>query len=382
MKTTFLELKKYFLFLILLSVTLSLYTAHFAHMNNWLIFKASFFHLLEGTSLYQLYPHEYNDLYKYSPSFALFMAPLSLLPAWLGAILWNLIGASLFILAICKLPISHSTRKGIFWISLPEFIGSTQGFQSNIHLVALLVLFWVYLENKQVFLANTNLLTSAFIKIFGILAACLFIFHEYSTKNLKFFLKNIFVGLALFIFFSFFPAIIIGWDSLIFQYKEWLILLKNDASISYGFSLMGFIHGISGLEFNYLPIQIAGGLSLLLSFFFFRKGDQNSRLMALIALCYFLIVFNHKSESPTFIIAMMAFGIHQGLIANQRLRWSLIVFTMGCVSLMYSDIFRSIKQSHLDVYCVKVWPFLILYPLAITQGFIKKSVKQHSELHS
>lgn len=359
-------------------MALSFFTANFGHMNNWLIFRASFFHLMDGTSLYQLYPQEHQDLFKYSPSFALLMAPLSYLPAWLGAVLWNLLGAVLFIIALKKLPITDSQRTGTFWICLPEFIGSTQGFQSNIHMIAMLALFWVYLEEQKVFLSSSNLLGSFFIKIFGVLGGCLYIFREYSLRNIRFFAKSIVSLILLFIAFSLLPALFVGMDSLQFQYIEWFTMLKMDASQSYGFSLMGIIHGFTGLEFERLPIQIAGGISLLLSFFIFRNGNQQARLLGLVALCYFLILFNHKSESPTFIIAMFAFGIHQGMITNSKLRWGLIVFTLGCVSLMYSDLFRHIKQSHLDVYSVKVWPFVFLYPMALFHWGVAK--KQNIKL--
>ncbi len=368
----FLRLKKTYFFLIALSIVLSLFTALQAHMNNWLIFKSSFHHLLDGSSLYHLYPNEHHDLYKYSPTFALFMAPLAFLPSWLGACLWNLLGTGLFLLALLKLPLSDSQRKGVFWISLPEFIGSTQGFQSNIHMVALLMLFWVALEEQATMKASFCLMGSFFIKIFGLLGGCLFIFSEYSTKRPKLFFIHILTQIKVFTVLAILPAVFVGWDSLMFQYQEWLALLKMDAAQSYGFSLMGVVHGVTGWDFDRLPIQIAGGLSLLASFFYFRKGDQTARMVGLIALCYFLILFNHKSESPTFIIAMMAFGIHQSLIANQRLRWSLIAFTMGCVSLMYSDLFREFKQSHFDVYSVKAWPFLILYPMALTHWGLPK----------
>lgn len=365
-------LSKQSIFLLALSIGLSFFTARFGHMNNWLIFRASFFHLLDGTSLYQLYPGEHNDLFKYSPSFALLMAPLSILPAWLGAVLWNLFGASLFIFALSKLPLKDNHKRGVFWICLPEFIGSTQGFQSNIHMVALLVLFWVYLEEKKVLLSTSNLLGSFFIKIFGVLGGCLYIFSDYSFKNWRFFLKSMGSLVLLFIGISLLPALFVGMESLRFQYIEWLKMLQMDASQSYGFSLMGVIHGFTGLEFDRLPFQIAGGISLLLSFFISRNGNQQARLLGLIALCYFLILFNHKSESPTFIIAMFAFGIHQALIVDQKMRWTLIIVTLGCVSLMYSDLFRHIKQSHLDVYSVKVWPFLILYPMALCHWCVAK----------
>jgi hypothetical protein len=367
------EFKNYAFFLLAISIVLSLYTAFFSHMNNWLIFKSSFFHLIEGNSLYRLYPAEHHDLYKYSPSFALLMGPLAILPSWLGGLLWNLIGALLFLWAILILPLNLKNQKSIFWISLPEFIGSTQGFQSNIHMISLLIIFWVALEKQRPLLSSIGLLASFFIKIFGILAACLFLFQKYSIKNLNFLIKTLIWLFIVTILLIFLPLPITGWEGLLFQYQEWLLLLKMDASQSYGFSLMGFLHGVFNIEVNTLILQIMGGLSLILSYLYFQKGNENVRLMGFVALCYFLIVFNHKSESPTFIIAMVAFAIHQSLIANKTLRWFLILFTLGCVSFMYSDLFRSIKQSHLDLYCVKVWPFLILYPMSIFQLNILKN---------
>lgn len=374
---TFFRLKKTFLFLILLTTVLSVFTAFQSHMNNWLIFKASFQHLLAGTNLYIHYPEEHMDLFKYSPTFALFMAPLSYLPAWLGGTLWNVLGAILFIMALIQLPINDQQRKAVFWISLPEFIGSTQGFQSNIHVVSLLMLFWAYLEKEKPWSAALNLLASFFIKIFGILACCLFIFDRYSFKKPKIFAKHIIALMTVFIVLTLLPALFVGFDSLIFQYQQWGRLLKMDAAQSYGFSLMGFIHSLSGWNFNRLPWQVVGGLSLVLSFFYFRKSAQKGRLLGLIALCYFLIVFNHKSESPTFIIAMMAFGLHQSLIINQKLRWFLIVLTLTCVSVMYSDLFRQYRQTMMDAYVVKLWPFLILYPMAIFHVGIKDPSQNH-----
>ncbi len=366
-------------FLIFLTLGLSLYNALFTHMNNWLIFRSSFYHIIDGLNLYALYPQEHHDLYKYSPIFALIIAPLAILPPWLGAVLWNLLGTLLFVLALKKLNLPMSAKKGIFWISLPEFIGSTQGFQSNIHLVSLLILCFTYLEDNKKWQSMFALNLSLFIKIFGGLGALLPLFYLYQpingnpeNKKIKLTEAPLLQGATLFIIFSFLPILVIGWDSLILQYKNWLVLLRSDAAQSYGFSLMGVIHSFTHSDFDRLPIQLAGGISLVLSFLYFRKGDQQQRLMSLVSLCYFLIVFNHKSESPTFIIAMIGFGIHQHFIRNQKLRWGLIIFTLGCVSLMYSDLFRSIKQSHLDRYCVKVWPFLILYPLALFQGFLTK----------
>ncbi len=365
--TAFLRLKKTFIFLLVLSVGLSLFTAFQSHMNNWLIFKASFNHLINGTSLYIPYPSEHHDLFKYSPTFALLMAPLAVLPAWLGATLWNLSGAVLFLWALLQLPIQDSQRQAVFWISLPEFIGSTQGFQSNIHMVALMMLFWVALEKEKPIQAAFFLFGSFFIKIFGIVAGALYLFSSYTWSQPRKIAQHALVLAKVFVLLLILPAVFIGWDSLLFQYQEWWSLLKMDAAHSYGFSLMGVVHGFTGWEFRNFPFQLFGALSLAGTFLAFRKASQPERLIGLIAVCYFMVLFNHKSESPTFVIAMMAFGLHTSFIKNRKMRWTLIAFTLGCVSLLYSDLFRTYKQSVFDVYSVKVWPFLILYPLALLQ---------------
>ncbi|MCJ8278179.1 MAG: DUF2029 domain-containing protein [Bdellovibrionales bacterium] len=364
-ENTLQDLKKHFIFLFLFSMALSFYTATFSHMNNWLIFKASFFHLLDGQSLYIHYPQEHHDLYKYSPTFALLMAPLSILPANIGATMWNLLGALLFAFALVKLPVKSSVKKGIFWVSLPEFIGSTQGFQSNIHMIALLALFWSYLEEEKAFPTALCILLSFFIKIFGIIALILFLFSKYSTGNFRFLFKFILSFALTTLALIFLPSLFIGLDGLEFQYLEWVKMLKTDITQSYGFSAMGVFHAITGWHFNHLIFQLAGAAVMSLCFLWSRNGDQATRQLGFISVGYFLILFNHRSESSTFIIAMMVFGLHQALISPPKLRWSMIIFTLGCVSFMYSDLFREIKKSHLDVLCVKAWPFLFLWPMGL-----------------
>ena len=57
--------------------------------NNYLIFKYSFSHLVTGLNLYELYPVDHGDYFKYSPTFAFFMGILFYLPNWLGLLFWN-----------------------------------------------------------------------------------------------------------------------------------------------------------------------------------------------------------------------------------------------------------------------------------------------------
>ncbi len=359
------------LFSLFLSFILSVHTILFGHMNNWLIFKNSFFHLLNGTNLYKLYPNEATDIFVYSPSFALVMAPLSILPDSIGAILWNLIGAILLLSAILKLPLEDTQKRAIIWISLPEFIGSTQNFQSNIHITALILWFWINIENQRPFFSSLCILGGLFIKIFGVVLATSYLNLHYSVKNPKFLFKSLFFLTLGFVIIALAPLLVTSWDTLSMQYTEWFNILQWRSARTYGFSLMGIIHGLTGWKPNNLIFQIVGGLSLLASLAYHYRDNRQGRLLSLVSIMYFMILFNHGSESPTYIIVMVAFGIHQSMIANKKLRWFLIVFTLGCVSLLYSDPLRAWSPIF-NQYAAKAWPLVLLYPMALLRVGVPK----------
>lgn len=64
-------------------------------INNFLIFKNAFWHVIEQKNLYAAYPEEYEDLYFYGPVFSFVVAPFAVLPTWIGVILWVLFNAFL-----------------------------------------------------------------------------------------------------------------------------------------------------------------------------------------------------------------------------------------------------------------------------------------------
>ena len=67
--------------------------------NVFRIFRQSFWHLVAGRNLYTAYPSEQGgapaDLFKYSPTAALFFAPFALPPYGLALLAWSLLGALL-----------------------------------------------------------------------------------------------------------------------------------------------------------------------------------------------------------------------------------------------------------------------------------------------
>ncbi|MFO1183564.1 MAG: glycosyltransferase family 87 protein [Bauldia sp.] len=145
-------------------------------VNNYVIFRQSFVHLMAGADLYARYPAEHVDLYKYSPTFALFMAPFAALPLWLGVLLWTLLNALPPLLAVYRLPISGQAKAFVVLFSLTKLVGALQNTQSNGLVLALMIGVFVALEARRPVLAALATAAGAAIKLFGGAAGILFIF--------------------------------------------------------------------------------------------------------------------------------------------------------------------------------------------------------------
>jgi hypothetical protein len=100
--------------------------------ENYVIFKNAFTHLLAGLNPYAAYPSEQWDLFKYSPAFAVAMAPFAAVPDVIGLPAWNLLNALLPLSALWAIPVlSDQQRRFCAWFLLPELVISLQNSQSN-----------------------------------------------------------------------------------------------------------------------------------------------------------------------------------------------------------------------------------------------------------
>src|SRR6202008_2976962 len=99
--------------------------------------------------LYPLYPAEHYDVYKYSPSFALWMAPFAWLPDLPGLILFNLLNIIVLIIALRKLPLSQPRLSLFLFFILIETMISLTSSQVNVLISGLLILAWHSLEKDR-----------------------------------------------------------------------------------------------------------------------------------------------------------------------------------------------------------------------------------------
>ncbi|MFK8006522.1 MAG: glycosyltransferase family 87 protein [Saprospiraceae bacterium] len=336
--------------------------------NNYLIFKQSFFHLLEGKDLFILYPQEHWDLYKYSPTFSLLMAPLAILPDVIGLFFWNLLNALVLFFGIKKLQIPTQLKKVGFQKShafILLFVGlelmtSLQNEQSNGLLAGLIILAFVFLEKEKIWLGTLCIALTFYIKIFGIVAFALFL--VYPQKG-KFILSSavwmIVLGLL--------PAVFVGLDQLVFLYESWGKMLGEDHAASYGYSVMGWLQSWFGLQVSKNVIVLLGVVLFCLPLVKLKHySNYDFRWRLLVSILIWVVIFNHKAESPTFVIAMSGVGIWYFFSEKTRMNLALVILVFVFTSLSPTDLFpRFLREQFVipyvmkAVFCIFIWGKII-----------------------
>jgi len=325
--------------------------------NNYVIFKQSFFHLIHKQDLYVAYPEEYWDLYKYSPAFALFFGGLSVLPDVVGLFLWNLLNAFVLFIAIYKLPkIDVKYKNFMLLVACIETLTAMQNSQSNGLMVGLLILAFCMLEKGNYLLATLFISLTVFIKLFGLIACVLFIF--YSKKA-----RVVLYMLGWCVLFAIIPGLFVGFDQLIFLYKSWLNMLANDHSISNGYSVIGWLKTWFNLELNKLLVLLIGLVLLLLPLIKTNKyKDYSFRLTLLASILIWIVIFNHRAESPTFVIAITGVSIWFFSQVPKKENITLLILAIVFTCLSPTDLFpKYIRQNFLEVYVIKAVPCIIIW---------------------
>jgi len=203
--------------------------------NNFRIFKFSFYHLIHNQDIYQLFPDDHWDLYKYSPAFALCFGLLSWMPDIFGLFLWNLINSLCLFAGIRLLPdLSDEKKSLILLFCLLEMLLSIQNTQSNGLMAGLTVLAFAFAERRNYLLSTLCIVFSFYIKIYGALAFVMYLFYP---GKLRLF------GWSLFwmAFFALIPLVVVSGPQLLSLYNSWWHLLIDDRSASTGVSVMGIM---------------------------------------------------------------------------------------------------------------------------------------------
>ena len=325
--------------------------------NNFRIFKFSFFHLIHNRDIYRLFPDDHWDLYKYSPAFALSFGLIAWLPDVIGLFLWNLINALCLFAGIRLLPgLSDERKSWILLFGLLEMLLSIQNTQSNGLMAGLVVLSFALAERRQYMLSTLCVVFSFYIKIYGALA---FIFYLFYPGKLRL------AGWSIFwmAFFALVPLAVVSGPQLVFLYQSWLHLLLNDRSASTGVSVLGLLDTWFHLSVSKNVVTLAGLLLFLLPLIHIRRyEDMTFRLLYLASVLIWMVIFNHKAESPTYIIAISGIGIWYFSQRADPLNRALLIASFLLITMSVSDLVPApIRNGFIRPYGIKAVMAIVVW---------------------
>ena len=360
-------------FVIAIAVSLHRYFLGEEHYGNYLIFKNSFYNLTHGRDLYALYPEWKIDLFKYSPTFAVLFSPFSIFPDYIGLVLWNLVNAMALFLSVKMINMDENKKAFILWFVLIELITSMQNYQSNALTASLMIFVFAFLERKKYLLAGVLVAVGFYIKLFGVLISLMWFFYK---GKFEFFISAIISLVVLFAL----PMIFVSPNELIEIYKSWFHLLSTDVSHELNHSVMSIMKNWFGIEANKTYVQIFGLILLAIPLFKWKLYQENNfRMLFLCSILIWTIIFNHKAESATYIVAVAGCAIWFFNSEKSITDKSLIILLFLLTILSPTDLFpKSVRESYIVPYSLKALPCILVwikiqYELLIFRGRIKEA---------
>ena len=300
----------------------------FQFANDFAIFRASFWNLIAGRDLYVLRLDQAHDYFKYSPSFALLFAPFAVLPFAVGLFLWNVVNALALFFALRLLLPRDKASVAQALVFLP-MLRSMQASQSNALVAALIIFAFVCYERGWLWRGGIAVGLGAVTKIFPLAALIFALPRRDRVRAVLISILTIVVLLAL-------PLLVVSPRGLIAQYQSWSALEKTETS-QLGSSVMSLFHD-AGLGWPAWPIQLVG-CAIVLGVLLARLRDWDDRMVRLQFLAFvmvFCVIFNHRAERQSAVIAIS--GLVIWYLSSPRAAWrtSLFVIVFSLVSLVGS----------------------------------------------
>jgi hypothetical protein len=243
---------------------------------------------------------------------------------------------------------------------LKELMTCISNSQSNGLVAGLVVLTFVALERDRGGWAGLCLALSFYLKIYGAAAGILCLFYPCRWRTVAWSAIWTVVLGAL-------PLLVVPPDQLIAQYRSWLVILQSDHHASYGLSAMGVAEAWLGIHDIDGWILLAGTVGFLVPLLRVREYDDlEFRLGMLASLLVWLVIFNHKAESPTYVVAVTGLAIWYVSAPRTRLDVILLGATFLLTCLSHTDLFpRSVRRNVFGPLRIKAVGSLVVWPRMI-----------------
>lgn len=348
--------------------SLTAYTSY----NNYVIFKYSFFHLIDKIDLYALHLDEHWDLYKYSPTFAFLFGSIAWMPDGFGLFTWNLLNAAALFFGVNMLQLENREKNIVLAFGAVELFTSLQNAQSNALIAGLIILAFALMEKEKFFWACVCIALTVYIKLFGVFAFAMCLLYRARWKMV------LYSAVAMLLL-ALLPLLVINFEFFKSSYTNWWDLLQKDY-IPNHLSLIGVIKAWTTISLQPNLVLLFGMILFLTPLSRIKSFDLPGFRMAFVAMILlWLLVFNHKAESPTFIIAIAGVGVwFVSSELEQRWKNVLIIFALIFTSLSTTDIFPDFIQDNVftplsikAVPCIVIY-FVLLYELNFRSAELKK----------
>jgi hypothetical protein len=336
------------------------------HENTFAIFRASYGHLVHGLDLYAAYPREHRDLYKYSPTFALLMAPFAWLPFAPALVLWNVASAGLLCVAIARLLPGGAAATALA-VAFLETVGALQYSQTNTAIAALLIAAFLALEVDRPARAGAWLALGAAVKIFPLTGILLAVPRRWTVRTV------LAAGLVLAVLAAL-PLLVTDPHTLLAQYRAWHAITAGETAsgeVARGAHAWGLNGGAMqavrvwfGVDWPNWPVQLLGTALLVLPALIGRRlwSDSSFRIGLLASILMYVVLFNHRAEAPSYVIAMAGVGIWYATSDRRAARTALVLVAIVVVSLASSELVpHAIRRDVVERYAFKTAPILLVW---------------------
>ena len=303
--------------------------------ENYCVFRDATLQFWQGINPYtQEFVDVHHRYFIYSPIFCVLFAPFAFMPFYLGGLVWNLFGYTVFYFGVKNLPGVLSAKAPLIMLYLLLTVAqSLFCFQFNLLVAAIFVWALVLLERDQAFWAILLIMISATTKIYGAVELALLLFYPRFWRNVGYVLLT---GIGLLLL----PALHGGVEGLLSGYQNWLAQLVSHQSTGIYYSFL-FLPGIRSFALPYMRLFQVSVLLLMAIPFAFQMSNLKSeisnlkyKISLLAALMGYIVLFSEAAEYTTYTITMTGYALWYFLedkrpLVDRILFWAL--FVLWCV---------------------------------------------------
>ena len=372
---------------------------HMHNFNNFLIYKFTFWHAVEGRSLFENHGDHF-DVNHYGPLFSLIIAPFSLISGtatsmgdvtlWIDVFLWHLALGLFLWWAIRQSTLTMEQKVVVIWLTAHEMLNALGMSQFNVATAAMILLTYSAIRRGKDMWAAFWIVLGTLVKMYGIVGLAFFFFAKSKSKFVMWLLIWTVVLMVL-------PMPFFGADYVAGQYVEWIKCLgekgqENLLSDFQNISLLGMVRKIgyavsAGLPAYYEVFESAGknpdvtnwwwstwndlwliAPALIYSALPWLRVKQYKhhafQLMCLALVLMFVNIFSTGAENSSYIISML--GVAIWFIAvpwkRSRLDIGLLIFCFVLTSLSSTDLFPGdIRTYWIRAFSLKALPVVLIW---------------------